>query len=224
MGNLKFPTLLIMTSTSFFLGLLFSLFPYDYPLLWEAGPVPAAHLDAVEANYKLLYHCPKICFQIFHFMILVGLGALIAKLYKPSESNMLFDGGSLVLFMVAVIIYLSNIAKGLRIVDRGVYGIGMPDQPAEGEQESGVPWGKGDGSAGSSVLGREDNLKVLGASNTILALVLLGVLVLQVGQWYAERADEKTMKEYAEKEAQEAKEAAGKSDRATSPKEGRKNK
>lgn len=38
-------------------------------------------------------------------------------------------------------------------------------------------------------LGREDSLKVLSASNTILALVLVGVLVLQAGQWYAERKE-----------------------------------
>ncbi len=30
---------------------------------------------------------------------------------------------------------------------------------------------------------------MLSASNTILALVLVGVLVLQIGQWYAERRE-----------------------------------
>ena len=33
-----------------------------------------------------------------------------------------------------------------------------------------------------------------------MALVLVGVLVLQAGQWYAERADEKAKKEFAESE------------------------
>jgi len=32
-------------------------------------------------------------------------------------------------------------------------------------------------------------LKVLAASNTILALVLVGVLVLQAGQWYAQKKE-----------------------------------
>ncbi|KPI45481.1 uncharacterized protein AB675_825 [Cyphellophora attinorum] len=191
MAQLKFPTLMIVASTSFFLGLLFSLFPYDYPLLWSAAPIPPSHLDAVESNLKLLYHCPKICFQIFHGMIL---------------SNMLFDGGSLVLFMVALIVYISNIAKGLRIVDTGVYGVGVVETPEgyvpEGSGKKGVAWG-GEGEGDNNVVGREDNLKVLSASNTILALVLVGVLVLQVGQWYAERQDEKTAKEYAAKEKAE---------------------
>lgn len=33
-------------------------------------------------------------------------------------------------------------------------------------------------------------MKVLSASNTILALVLVGVLVLQAGQWYAEKREQ----------------------------------
>ena len=54
-------------------------------------------------------------------MLTAGLVGLIIKLYKPSESNMLFDGGSLVLYMVAVIVYIANIVKGLRIVNDGTY-------------------------------------------------------------------------------------------------------
>jgi len=55
--------------------------------------------------------------------------------------------------------YGTNIVQGLSIVERGVYG---------GE------------------VGRIDTLKVMGATQTMMALVLLGVLVLQAGQWYAE--------------------------------------
>jgi len=122
------------------------------------------------------------------------------KLYKPSESNMLFDGGSLVLYMIAVIVYLTNIVKGLRIVSVGTYGEGVGSLSQE--QLDDVDVGTGvDQETGQSVLGREDNLKVLAASNTILALVLVGVLVLQIGQWYAELAEEKERAEMAKKEA-----------------------
>lgn len=96
---------------------------------------------------------------------------------------MLFDGGSLVLYMIAIVIYLTNIVKGLRIVTAGQYGVNTPVSP--------------DIDTGNDVLGREDNLKVLSASNTILALVLVGVIVLQIGQWYAERAEEKEKEKLA---------------------------
>lgn len=142
-------------------------------------------------------------------MLAMGLVGLIMKLYKPSESNMLFDGGSLVLYMVAVIVYLANIVKGLRIVSDGTYGLGL--KAMDQDQLDNVDASGYDVDSGDSVLGREDNLKVLAASNTILALVLVGVLVLQVGQWYADRTDEHALKEF------EAKERAKKESESTGP-------
>ncbi|KAI2836086.1 hypothetical protein CBS147353_9537 [Aspergillus niger] len=106
------------------------------------------------------------------------------KLYKPSESNMLFDGASLVLYMCGITVYIANIVKGLRLVSGGVYG----DELVKGGEEE-VEQGQ--------ILGREDSLKVLAASNTILALVLVGVLVLQAGQWYAERKEAQEVESFA---------------------------
>lgn len=118
---------------------------------------------------------------------------------------MLFDGGSLVLYMAAVIVYIANTIKGLRIVDRGVYGVGLGSM-TEGQRDA-VDVSGYDAETGDSVLGREDNLKVLSASNTILALVLVGVIVLQVGQWYAERVEGR---EAGKRKAEEKEREAGK--------------
>ncbi|KAK5084985.1 Protein csh3 [Exophiala xenobiotica] len=190
MPQITFATYMIIAPTAFFLGLVFSLFPYDYPLLWSSAPISEAHLNAVEAHLRLLHNSPNIIVRIMHIITAVGLAGLVMKLYKPSESNMLFDGGSLVLYMIAVVVYLTNIVKGLRIVSIGTYGEGI--QKMSQERRDDVDMGTGiDQENRVSVLGREDNLKVLAASNTILALVLVGVLVLQAGQWYAERAEEK---------------------------------
>jgi hypothetical protein len=86
---------------------------------------------------------------------------------------MLFDGASLVLYMCGITVYIANIVKGLRLASAGQYGAELATTPEDKDQ----------------ILGREDSLKVLAASNTILALVLVGILVLQAGQWYAERKD-----------------------------------
>lgn len=94
---------------------------------------------------------------------------------------MLFDGASLVLYVIGVGVYVANIVKGLRLVSAGVWE--DPAQAADGIRHEGPL-------TGDLILGREDSLKVLSASNTILALVLVGVLVLQAGQWYAERKEE----------------------------------
>jgi glycine cleavage system pyridoxal-binding protein P len=70
---------------------------------------------------------------------------------------------------------MTNITKGLRIVTAGLY-----DNAFSAEEKATMT---------EAVVNREDSLRVLAASNTILALVLVGVLVLQAGQWYAERKD-----------------------------------
>ena len=101
---------------------------------------------------------------------------------------MLFDGASLVLYMCGIIVYISNIVKGLRVVQAGAYGAK--------EESTILAAGEEEGEA----IGREDSLRVLAASDTILALVLVGVLVLQAGQWYAERKEAQETEKMTTKE------------------------
>jgi hypothetical protein len=151
--------------------MLFASFPYDYPLLWTSAATPSEYYDFLETHLKFMHASPPIIPRILHIAVSIGFLGFFIKLFKPSESNLLFDGASLALYTVGVIVYITNIVKGLRIVTLGTY-----DQFPE--------------AATDTIIGREDSLRVLAASNTILALVLVGVLVLQAGQWYAERKDE----------------------------------
>ena len=173
-------------ATSFFLGILFSLFPYDYPILWTSTSSPPESFVTLENHLLFLYNSPPIITRILHIVIGTGLLGFLIKLYRPSESNKLFDGASLMLYMCGVIIYVANIVKGMRVIASGDYGAEL----VEGELAVGVT---GVEAGMETPLGRDDSLQVMAASNTILALVLVGVLVLQAGQWYAERKDEQEM-------------------------------
>ena len=121
-----------------------------------------ATTSAVESHYSMLCRSPPILARLLHAVIVTGLLGFFFKLYRPSESNMLFDGASLVLYMIGLIMYGTNIIRGLRTVESGEYG---------------------------EEIGRVDTLRIMAASHVILALVLVGVLVLQSGQWYAERKE-----------------------------------
>jgi hypothetical protein len=125
-----------------------------------------------------MHASPPLISRILHIVIATGLLGFLIKLYKPSEANMLFDGASLVLYMCGIILYLTNIVKGLRLATSGQY---IPDDA--GTTADGQPIDT------SEFVGREDSLRVFAASNTILALVLVGVLVLQAGQWYAQKKE-----------------------------------
>lgn len=166
----------------FFLGILFASFPYDFPLLWTSDPVPASYYDQLETHLRFVHQSPPLIARLLNIICAVGFLGFFVKLFRPSEANVLFDGASLVLYVIGVGVYVANIVKGLRSVSAGVWA----DDPAGAVHRDGGPLTGG----GELVLGREDSLKVLSASNTILALVLVGVLVLQAGQWYAERKEE----------------------------------
>lgn len=127
------------------------------------------------------------------------------KLYKPNEANMLFDGASLVLYMCGITVYIANIVKGLRTVTAGAYG-GVPLNQGETLLDKTMQGKETD------FISREDSLRVLAASNTILALVLVGILILQAGQWYAQRKEAEEIEEMdkVRDEKKKAKEAGKK--------------
>lgn len=186
-----------LAATCFFLGIMFAQLPYDYNVLWTVPADRATYFDILESHIQFLYASPPIVSRILNLAIGTGLLGFLIKLFKPNQANMLFDGASLVLYMAGITVYLTNIVKGFRVVTAGIYGDVNKAAPGEITDED-----MGD------YISREDTLRVFAASNTILALVLVGVLVLQAGQWYAKRAEEKEIEEF-ERQA-EVKKGAGK--------------
>ncbi|KAF2109055.1 Shr3 amino acid permease chaperone [Lophiotrema nucula] len=189
----QFATFLIIGPICFFLGILFSSFPYDYNILWSTPSDREVYFKILEDHIKFLYASPPIISRILHIVIGTGLAGFLLKLYKATEANYLFDGASLVLYMAGITVYITNIVKGFRVVTAGVYG----------EVPEAVP-----GETDVDYITREDTLRVFAASNTILALVLVGVLVLQAGQWYALRKEEAEIAEF--NRVDEEKKKAGK--------------
>lgn len=170
--------------------MIFASFPYDYNILWSTPTDPTYAFQMFEEHLKFLHASPPLVSRILHIVIATGLLGFLMKLYKASESNMLFDGASLVLYMAGITVYITNLVKGLRVVTMGIYGNVTPEMTDEKVED---------------YIGREDTLRVYAASNTILALVLVGVLVLQAGQWYALRKEEAEVKEIENKEAEKKK-------------------
>ncbi|KAI1127686.1 secretory component protein-like protein [Nemania abortiva] len=204
-GASSFATFLIIGPVCFFLGILFAEFPYDFPLLWTSDPIEPSYLDQLETHLKFVHQSPPLISRMLSIMIVTGFLGFFTKLFKASESNMLFDGASLVLYVIGVGVYIANIVKGLRFVSAGIWH--APDFPGNLPASAQNPATQD--ADGRLILGREDSLKVMAASNTILALVLVGVLVLQAGQWYAERKDNEEYERVAHEAAEQEKSASG---------------
>lgn len=185
----SFATFLIVGPACFFLGILFSLLPYDYYVIWSLPKsFPIGHaFDTQERHLRFLHSSPPLISRMVNIVVAVGLLGFFVKLYKPKETNMLFDGASLVLYMIALVVYLTNFVKGLQVIATGVYG--DASSASASTSAPGIDAATSS-SAGPDFISREDSLRLMAASNTIMALLLVGVLVLQAGQWYAARSEE----------------------------------
>ncbi|KAI5807528.1 Shr3 amino acid permease chaperone, partial [Peziza echinospora] len=184
MGRAQFGTFLIICPVSFFLGILFTNLSFDYHTLWTSVPATETILAAVESHYTLLNNPPPLIPRVLNFTVILGLAGFLCKLvlYNPTESNYLFDGASLVLYMIGFVMYATNIIQGLSIVASGDYG---------------------------EEVGKIDTLKIMAATQTMIALVFLGVLVLQAGQWYAEGKEAEEAKRIEAEVQKEKLDAAG---------------
>ncbi|KAK4192839.1 Shr3 amino acid permease chaperone [Podospora australis] len=195
-GSGSFATFLIIGPVCFFLGILFASFPYDFPLLWSNEPVSEAFLNNFQDHLIFMNRAPPLIARMLHMIIGVGFLGFLLKLYRASISNYLFDGASLMLYVVGTGIYITNIIKFLAEVDRPdgdfAKAVVKHDGPMTGEIE----------------LNKEDRLRVFSASNTILAFVLVGVLVLQAAQWYGEKREREETEELERMEAEKKKNEA----------------
>lgn len=171
-------TALIIGSTCFGLGAVYSSLPYDLHTLWTFGGEKA--IETSIAHYAQWGNSPMYIHYILHGVALLGLIGSFIKLYKPNDDAKYFEYGSLGLFMVGLIIYLTNLRVGVNSCLSG-------------------QWGEVDPATG---------VNVIAASQVMIILVLVGVLVLQGGLYYAEWYDNKLKEEFYKQEAEEAARAA----------------
>ena len=183
--------------------------PYDFPLLWSREPIAPGFFDQLETHLRFMHQSPPLISRVLNIVLATVFSGFVVKMWRPSEANFLFDGASMILYLIVVAIYTSNTVKGLRAISAEIWNTEEWKETREGRVN------------GEIILGREDSLRVLSASNTILALVLIGVLVLQAGQWYAEKKDreERPAKEKEEEEPKKAEDVPSASKAATKKKQ-----
>lgn len=149
-------TLLIVGSTCFALGAIYGNLPYDVRTLWGRETEDSFFQDSLK-HYSIWAITPNYVHYILHGILALGFLGCFIKLYKPTEDTKYFEYGSLALFLFAVLIYLTNLRTGLGSVLTGA-------------------WGDVDMKTG---------INVMAASEFMIFLLLLGVLVFQGGLYYA---------------------------------------
>jgi len=157
----------VLTSTSFFLGVVLICSNIDYRILRHAHTPEI--LESAYTFYGAFFNAPPAVKTMLHSVMGLGLLGLCGKLSKWDESAMFFDGSSLAAFVFGFTIYMTVTLPGLeRVV-----------LPPQNETE---------------VLEKAEALRVMSAGNVLIAICLVGVLALQAGQEYAHRLEAKELK------------------------------
>lgn len=165
---------MLIGATCFGLGVAYAQLPYDLNTLWREDTIGNAFEKSIN-HYAQWGTTPRYVHHIFHGVMAIGLAGCFIKLYKPQEDSKYFEYGTLILYMAGVIIYLTNLRVGVNSCVSG-------------------EWGEVDSYTG---------INVVAASEVIIVVVLIGVLLLQGGLYYAEWYDSEVAKEILAKEAEE---------------------
>ncbi|KDQ61612.1 hypothetical protein JAAARDRAFT_515241 [Jaapia argillacea MUCL 33604] len=166
----------VLSSVSFFLGVLFICFNVDYRVLYALDE--QAITDGFQF-YTTFFNSPPAIKAMLHAMMGVGVVALISKISKWDESALFFDGSSLAAFIFSIAMFFAVTIPSMRtIVDP------VPDVDTRQDQI--------------------EALQVLGAGNTIIIVLLTAVIALQAGQEYARRVEQRELQKIIEEEKKEA--------------------
>lgn len=165
-------TAMIIGSTGFLMGIFSASQPYDYNVLFN----PAAtqeHFDIALKHYQTLFYTPKPPLYLLAFVALIGVIGSLIKVYKPNPELQYFEYGSLVLYILGICVFLTNIRTGV---------------------ESAVThkWGE---------VTEMQGIAVIASSNIIILIIFSGVIVLQAGLWYSTWEYEQRLAKWREEEA-----------------------
>lgn len=147
---------LIILSTGFVLGSVYSNWAYDYYMLWER-PLSSEMVEIAAQHYRMRAGQPAFLHHVLHGALVIGFCGTFIKIFKPTEANTLFDGGSLILFVIATAFYLTNLRPAAHSV--------LTNDWNDIDEVTGI--------------------QLISASQVLIVLVFIGVLALQLGQWWA---------------------------------------
>ncbi|SCU93067.1 LAFA_0F14510g1_1 [Lachancea sp. 'fantastica'] len=149
-------TTLIVAASSFIMGVFYANQAYDAHVLFNPQ-VAQSHFDNSLQHYQILAETPKAILGGLAFVAFVGLVGCLIRIYKPNPELQTFEYASLVMYVIGICLFITNIKTGIESAVSGDWG--------DVTQNQGVA--------------------VIGSSNIILIVVFIGVLFLQGGLWYS---------------------------------------
>lgn len=164
----------VVCITSFLLGSLFTHWIADSLTLWKS-PVTDEHLWTAALYYSILTKGPVQILYVLFGIIILGGTTIFWSFNDLEAGNLMFDGGSIFLYGVAVIMYAYSVIPNLMDQFTTIPPYHMKDAFPR--------------------LLRTPTLD-LASNHLVCSVALTGVLILQAGRWWAELSDGDDDEEY----------------------------
>ncbi|CEP64652.1 Shr3p LALA0_S12e03796g [Lachancea lanzarotensis] len=169
-------TTLIVASSTFIMGVFYANQAYDAHVLFNPQ-VAQSNFDNSLHHYQTLAETPMPVIGGLAFVAFVGLVGCLIRIYKPNSELQTFEYASLVMYVIGICLFITNIKTGIESAVSGEWGEVTPNQ----------------------------GVAVIGSSNIILIVVFIGVLLLQAGLTYSNWEFEQRMTKFlAEEEKEQA--------------------
>jgi len=157
----------VVCITSFLLGTLFTHWIADSLTLWKS-PVTDEHLWTAASYYAILAKGPPELQYFLAAVVVLGAATIFWSLGDGEAGNLMFDGGSIFLFGTSIIMYLHSVLPSLFATFKSLPTHGLKDPFPRALRGATLD---------------------LASNNLICSVALTGVLALQAGRFWAEKAD-----------------------------------
>ncbi|CEQ38738.1 SPOSA6832_00195 [Sporobolomyces salmonicolor] len=213
-----FLTSTALVSSSFLIGTLFTSLLWDGTVLYGLKePISKATIDAVESYYLTWWNGPMAVKMFLHFVMLLLFLSLVAKFARHSETAFYFSGGSLLMLILCASLYIVITIPSMRTIAQDPLSATALVLPGEDiftrfqnyfiSRNSGLLAERARQNAEKvAQLGpmswddRVVHVQVMCAANTLAMGLLVGVVLLQVSEWYLEETIVKEAQEEARKQ------------------------
>ncbi|KAL1924724.1 uncharacterized protein VTP21DRAFT_4378 [Calcarisporiella thermophila] len=147
-------TAMVLFSMSFLLGCFYSDWSVDYWILW-APTVTKEAIASAQTYYTGFYNAPKVHRLIILVDVVIGVIGLSLGLVEGLESNYLFDGACMALFLFAIAAHTTSVIPGVEVVAKAT-------------------------SSNEDVI---QSLRLIAAAHAMMAIACTGIVFLQIGHY-----------------------------------------
>ncbi|KAK7466982.1 hypothetical protein VKT23_004045 [Stygiomarasmius scandens] len=161
-----FRAAVVVCSTSFLLGALFTHWIVDSLTLWKS-PVTDQNLWTAASYYAILFKGPIQLHYLLASVVTIGATTILWSLRDGEAGNLMFDGGSIFLFATTIAMYSYSVIPNILTV--------FTSLPAHQANDV-VP------------TDLRSTILELASNNLICSVALTGVLGLQAGRFWAENS------------------------------------